>query len=196
MPMYKKSLIALVLIIGVVSAIMFLTHEDELPSPEQETAALTEDRPAAAGTAAATGEIAVYVSGEVNKPGVVLLSSNSRISDAILACGDFTPGADRQKVNLAGKVNDGQQINVPAKSGNSAQASATASPQNRDGDVVNINTASSEELQKLPGIGPAMAKRIIDYREANGNFSDLADLQKVKGIGKAKYSKIQDKIAL
>ena len=107
------------------------------------------------------------------------------------------------KINLAQTVKDGMQIHIPGRpqeaaalttrypSDPSAQAAAKAAPQQ---EKININTAGAAELDKLPGVGPALAGRIIEYRNANGLFKDGEELKKVKGLGESKYEKLKDKI--
>lgn len=136
-------------------------------------------------------EIVVYVSGAVNKSGVVKLPQGSRVQDALLAVGGITGDADTAKINLAEKVKDGQHIHVP-----SAAIGVQGAMAAQHDDKININQADVNELDKLPGIGPAMAAKIVEYREANGGFTAIEDLKKVKGIGEAKFNKIKDKITL
>ncbi|TWH48745.1 ComEA family DNA-binding protein [Sporomusa sp. KB1] len=142
-------------------------------------------------------EVVVYVSGGVNKPGVYKLPQGSRIVDAVTAAGGFALGADPVKINLALHLKDEMQVNVPytvTAAGNGTPNSGASD--SKSDDKININTASAAELDKLPGIGPALAERIAQFRTANGAFSDLADLKKVPGIGEAKYNQFKDKISL
>ena len=102
---------------------------------------------------------------------------------------------------MAQVVKDGQQLKIPEKNTDeSKDSSRGASKKNNSqqdkNSLVNINTASEKELDSLPGIGPAMAKRIVEYRESNGSFQSVADLKKIKGIGEAKFNKLQDKICI
>ena len=103
------------------------------------------------------------------------------------------PTADSSSVNMAKKLEDGAQVNVRTQA-NAAPAAAQAAKGN-DGRI-NINTADEKALDELPGVGPATAKRIIEYREANGPFAAPEDLKKVRGIGDAKFEKMKDKIAI
>lgn len=185
MPMYKKPLLIVLAIALLVSGGIFFNQQ------EQSEQISLENNSSEIAAAPAT----VYVSGEVNKPGVVDLTTESRVSDAIKACGDFTASADKSSVNLAQKIEDGMQIkvlalnNAPTPNTNSANAPA-------NGDTINLNTATEEELDKLPGIGPAMAKRIIEYRQTNGNFKSIDEIKNVRGIGEGKFSKMQDKLSI
>ena len=172
-------------------------------SPEQVALAPAQEHsPAAANSVnkESGGEVVVYVSGGVNKPGVYKLAHGSRIVDAVNLAGGFAPGADAAKINLALLLKDEMQVNVPytVASGatGSANAGVTGTSAKSTNDKININTASAAELDKLPGIGPALAERITQYRAANGQFGDIADIKKVPGIGEAKYNQFKDKISL
>lgn len=196
MPMYKKSLLVLfcIALFASVSTFYYLyTQEDTTPIITDNTQTQIQDKQEDI-------TITVYVSGEVNFPGLVELPSDSRIADAIKACGDFTPLADKAKINLAQKLTDGMQIQVSSKapvnnSNEQVNDTNSNSPNNNSSsNLININTATKEDLDTLPGIGPATAQKIIDYRQEHGNFSSIEDIKNVKGIGEAKFSKMQDKI--
>lgn len=197
MPMYKKSLLVLfcIALFASVSTFYYLyTQEDTTPIITDNMQTQTQDNQE-------DTTITVYVSGEVNSPGLVELPSDSRIADAIKACGDFTPLADKAKINLAQKLTDGMQIQVSSKApviNSNEQVNDTnsniPSNNNSSSNLININTATKEDLDTLPGIGPATAQKIIDYRQEHGNFSSIEDIKNVKGIGEAKFSKMQDKI--
>lgn len=196
MPMYKKSLLVLfcIALFASVSTFYYLyTQEDTTPIIIDNTQTQIQNKQEDA-------TITVYVSGEVNSPGLVELPSDSRIADAIKACGDFTPLADKAKINLAQKLTDGMQIQVSSKtpinnSNEQINDTNSNSPNNNSSsNLININTATKEDLDTLPGIGPATAQKIIDYRQEHGNFSSIEDIKNVKGIGEAKFSKMQDKI--
>lgn len=149
----------------------------------------------------------IHISGEVKNPGIVTLEVGSRIMDAIKKAGGATREADLAQVNLAYELQDGQKVYIPNKkekvteyitesSGNNVIVDGKNISNNNEGNnsKVNINTANLDELDSLPGIGPALAQRIIDYREQNGNFQSIEDLQNVKGIGDSKFSDIKDNI--
>ncbi len=139
----------------------------------------------------AAPEIFVDVTGAVNNPGVYTLAANSRVIDAIKAAGDSAPGADLSTVNLARVLSDGEQIYVDATIVNSA--GVRISKKARSGPI-NINRATLAQFDSLDGIGPVIAKRIIEYRKVNGPFLTVGDLQKVSGIGVAKFSNIKSKV--
>lgn len=133
--------------------------------------------------------IMVYITGAVVNPEQLLtLPPGSRVQDAIDAAGGTTETADLELVNLAGILRDGDQVHVPEI--NQEIALPTAS----SGGIVHINSATAEELDTLPGVGPALAERIIAYRELNGPFTALEDLDHVEGIGPALLADLQDLI--
>ena len=139
----------------------------------------------------AAPEIFIDVTGAVNNPGVYTLPANSRVIDAIKAAGDSAPGADLSTVNLARVLSDGEQIFVDATIVNSA--GVRVSKIVRSGPI-NINRATLAQFDSLDGIGPVIAKRIIEYRKVNGPFATVEDLQKVSGIGVAKFANIKSKV--
>ncbi len=202
MPMYKKSLFILLCIAVITATVAFFTYHDNsedtvnLPISSESATPDTSTADVKNSTGNADEDIMVYVNGEVNSPGLVSLKQDSRIADAIQACGDFTPNADKSSVNLAQKAVDGMQINVlsatmqTATNGNNNNANISSNSK------VNINTATKEELDTLPGIGPAMAERIIEYRQTNGSFKNIDEIKNVRGIGEAKFAKMQDKITI
>lgn len=147
-------------------------------------------------------EVTVYVCGAVNRPGVVRLSEEGRVVDAVGLCGGVLPTADTLRVNMAQPLKDGMQITVPEKA--LTIAAGEVAPPSKDqkaktaelGDKVNINTADAAALDALPGVGPALAQAIVAYREENGLFSAPEDLMKVRGIGAAKFKKLEARISL
>ena len=149
-------------------------------------------------------EIIVHITGEVNKPGIVVLKSNSRIADAINKAGGATKEADLNQINLAYILEDGQKIYIPNKNEKidedeyitEGNGNNIGNNNSKEGEKVNINEAMQTELEELPGIGPSLASRIIEYREQNGDFKKIEELQNVKGIGDAKYNDIKDKVTV
>ena len=186
MPMFKKSLLVLlILATAAFAGTMYGYYSEEH--------ALTLD----AGTniqADAPRMVTVYVSGEVRKPGLFKLREGQRVADAVNEAGGVIETADIDRVNMAALLEDGMQIRVPEQQATGRNAPA-ASGKNAEGQI-NINTANEKELQTLPGIGPAMSARIIEYREANGDFKKIEDIKKVRGIGNAKFEKIKDKVTI
>ena len=155
---------------------------------------------------AAETKVFVHVVGEVERPGVVELRAGDRVLDAITAAGGATPRAELSAVNLARAVTDGEQVVVldaeaaaqlPAESaqGNAAGRSS-AGPGGSAGGGINVNSASVDELTELPGIGPALGQRIVDWREANGPFVSVEQLTEVSGIGAKTLEKFRDRVVL
>lgn len=153
--------------------------------------------------------IFVHIAGCVQKEGMLELSSNSRIADAIEKAGGLTQEADLSDINLAYLLEDGMKIYIPnqnerqennEKTENTAKTENTPSMQIQDTstkqDVININTATQEELDTLPGIGPATATKIIEYRKEKGKFKQKEEIKEVSGIGEAKYEKIKEYISI
>lgn len=145
----------------------------------------------------------VYISGAVLMPGIYDIPMGSRAYNAVEAAGGMTNDADADRVNLAKKLKDGDHVNVPFMKQGRAKSSITSKTSNplqaalvtdsSKNSSVNINTASQSELDSLPGIGPAMAKRIIAERE-KAPFTSVDDLLRVKGIGQAKLGKLRSRI--
>lgn len=145
----------------------------------------------------------VHIAGAVGKPGVYSLPIGSRVMDAIQAAGGFLPDADQQSLNLAALLHDGSRISVSAIQTPSQETRAeqiqiqpTAfSPVTSD-QPININTASLEELDRLPGIGPVTAQKIIAFREANGPFQQVEDIQNVPGVGPVTFERMKEFITI
>ena len=147
--------------------------EVTLPPP---TPALTESQP--------DSRIMVYVSGEVMRPGVYRLDSEHRVADALNAAGGPTSDADLDRINLAMRLSDEDQIHVPAVGSSGAGSVQTASaPGSGVSGKLNVNTATVDELESLPGIGVAKASAIVEYRNIHGPFERVDDLVEVSGIG-------------
>lgn len=130
----------------------------------------------------------VHVVGAVNNPGLYELPAGDRVIDAVAAAGGFTAAADQAQVNLARVVSDGEQLVVPRKGATPVAPGATV------GQKVNINTADATALETLDGIGPALAQRILEFRQSHGRFSSVNDLRNVTGIGDKKFAAIKDHI--
>ena len=143
--------------------------------------------------------ITIYISGEVNNPGVVNIESDKRLSDAIDKLGGLTQSADLNNINLAMKIEDAKHYIVP-KIGEEIKIDESINNENQNNskynDKVDINHATVEELEKLTGIGQATANKIINYREEYGDFKSIEELKNVNGIGDKKYEQIKDEITL
>lgn len=146
--------------------------------------------PTPAATTAGDAELYVHVSGAVNRPGLYVLPAGSRLVDAVAAAGGFAEDADRDAVNLARAVDDGEQVPVPRVG--EAPAAGAAPPAPAAEALVDINTADATQLETLPRIGPALAGRIIAWREDNGGFTSIEDLLAVPGIGDTMLEALRD----
>lgn len=141
-------------------------------------------------------KVVVHIGGAVKSPGLYYLPSDSRVADAIQAAGGPTSDADLDAINLASKVVDGSKVLVPSKVRelNDSITEETFKTESSNTKKININTASAKELEELPGIGPALASRIVSYRETNGPFKSIEELKKVSGIGEKRFEAIKDLI--
>ena len=144
----------------------------------------------------------VHVCGEVANPGIYELPAGSRIYEAVKAAGGFTENAEEESVNLASPIEDGVQIRIYSKDEAETLAAGAApfdgfeaSGEGKE-PVVNLNTATKEELMTLSGIGESRAEDIIRYREENGGFQNIEDIMKVSGIKDAAFQKIKDRITV
>lgn len=133
-------------------------------------------------------KIHVHVAGEVKNPGLYQIEIGARVQDAIDIAGGMTKSAFEQSVNLARMVSDGEQIVVLA-TGQIAQGGSSSG-------FISLNNATQEQLESLPGVGPAMAERILEHRTAIGSFSDLSQLRDISGIGEKIYAKISKQLTL
>jgi len=197
---HREAIIAVLLtslIFAIVLSVIHLVSGRLTPAP----IVIQPISPVPTQTRAATatpGPIKVYVSGAVLHPGVYSVAQDSRLEQALAAAGGPSADADLVQINLAQRICDEQQIYVPAKGEKATPILPTLparmgsleapSTSNR---LININTAGVSELDSLPGIGPALAQRIVDYRQANGPFRTIEDIKKVKGIGDNIFAQIK-----
>jgi len=163
-------------------------------------------------TSTTTGAIVVDVVGAVREPGVVSLPASARVIDAIRAAGGATAGADLSRLNLAAKLSDGARVAVPelgapappidpaavsaAASGGDPSSSSLGDPTGGSAAVVDVNTATADQLEVLPGIGPTLAGAIVQERERNGPFRSIDDLTRVPGIGDGRLSQLRDRVSI
>lgn len=157
---------------------------------------------------AAEEKIIVHVAGSVKHPGIVTLAKNSRVFQAIEQAGGVLPEASPQSLNLAAHLHDGDFLYVPTREEASSPPSspqvpsgiannattAGDTPRQQPSECVNINTGDAQELQRLPGVGPALSQRILDYRKENGNFTQIEDLDAVSGIGMGMINRIRSHV--
>ena len=192
----SKQRIAQVVFLSIVGLIAFVIIYVILKRPEPASPPLVitlQPRPTDEPATPTPATINVYVTGAVNKPDVYALPLDANVKDAIAAAGGATADADLERINLATRLADQMEVNVPHK-GEAVPPPPNGSTPDASTEIININTASADELDKLPGIGPAIAKAIIDYRTKNGPFKKIEDINDVKGIGDALFEKIKDQI--
>ena len=144
--------------------------------------------------------IKIHISGEVKYNGVIELDKGARIDDAIKFAGGLTENADISEVNLAYELSDGEKLHIPTVGGALQGEQKIITSENQEGIIesislkdekININTASQTEFETLPGIGPSLAYKIVEYRERNGKFKTIEDLKNISGIGENKYNQIE-----
>ena len=190
---------AVVVLIISTSAFFFILNGKNNTIPIQDTVQEKQKTSSANESAAVegtSGRVFVDISGCVKHPGVYEVSQSSRVFEVIEKAGGVTKDADTSSINQAEPVTDGQKINVPDKSIKTIQESTAGSEQQASDGKVSINTADSEELQKIPGIGPVTAEKIISYRENNGSFKSIDDIKNVSGIGEKTFEKMKSMIIL
>jgi len=139
--------------------------------------------------------VVVHVAGAVQRPGLQALTGKVRVADALAAAGGPLPDADLERVNLAAVVADGQRIYVPRK-GESALpavvgADGAGGPSGASGAPLDLNAATVEQLDALPGVGPSTANAIVVYRQQHGRFRSVDELRNVRGMGEAKLNQLR-----
>jgi len=189
-PARRLLAVALVALIVLVVVWRHASGADGSAAGTLQVAPIVPASPARAPSAAAPAlALVVDVAGAVRRPGLVRLAKGARVADAIARAGGLTRRAERSGVNLAALVSDGEQVLVPAKgaapvSGGGATGAATAGP-------VSLISATAEQLDTLPGIGPVTAQKIVSYRAQHGAFTTVDGLDAIPGIGPARISELQ-----
>lgn len=140
---------------------------------------------------AAAKLLVIDVAGAVRRPGLYRLRSGSRIDDAIAAAGGVTAKAQLDAVNLAAPIADGEQIVVPGRGAGGAPAATPPAAGSAPSAPLDLNTATADQLDALPGIGPVTAQKILDYRQQHGAFHSIDELQGVPGIGPAHMAQLK-----
>ena len=150
----------------------------------------------AAGSGGASGPVVVHVVGAVRHPGVYRLPAGSRTRDAVRRAGGANRRADLASVNLATRLADGEQVRVPQRGPAAASTASTAQAAGAPASIVHLNSADAEQLDALDGIGPALAQRIVAYRDAHGGFGSIDELDEVSGIGPVRLESLRPRLAL
>ncbi|XVU26936.1 helix-hairpin-helix domain-containing protein [Actinoplanes sp. CA-054009] len=208
-----KALAVVAVLVIVIAAFLAWRARPEVDSVEPpvfESAVSTDDSvdevaaggtgTAKAGTASGSAEVVVAVGGKVRNPGLVRLTAGARVADALNAAGGAEPGVDVALLNLARKVVDGELILVGVTPSPGVVPTGAAAPAvggtSAPAAPVNLNTATLSDLDTLPGVGPVLAQRILDARDAQGGFKAVSDLRKVDGIGDARYEQLKDLVTV
>jgi competence protein ComEA len=198
--------LALVLVaaVGAVLAAVGVWREAPRTEPVADLPALVErtttasSAPAApagrAPTPAPPDPLVVSVAGRVARPGLVRVPAGSRVADVLAAAGGALPGTDLAGVNLARKVSDGEQVavGVPGVAGPATAPSATNTDAAVPAGPLDLNSATADQLDALPGVGPVTAQRIVDWRTRNGSFAAVDQLREVDGIGERRFAQLRD----
>lgn len=180
--------VALVCLVGLAAAGVHLLRAQpqpvEVPAPVRSVPA----------SARATATVVVDVAGAVRRPGVYTLPAGSRVGEALARAGGPAAAADTSSLNLARVLADGEQVLVPKPGATGAAAAGTSSatrPGGGAGSVVDLNTATLDQLEALPGVGPVLAQRILDWRRAHGRFASVDELREVSGVGDRKFAELK-----
>lgn len=193
----------------------FKSSETNEESFESSSPSSSSNQGSLSNSAESDAKCVVYVSGAVHNPGVVELPANARISDAVEAVGGLTQNAQEAAINLAAPISDGQHIHIFAKDEERTRVAGEAAESGDSGSynafstggaggsggssagisgtqTIDLNTATRAMLETIPGVGPVMAQRIIDWRSNNGGFNNVEQLREVDGIGEKVFTKLKD----
>jgi len=180
------------LVLGAIALALALTLAARVLRHTGTSYAVSAPAPAASTAAAAPPPLVVDVVGAVRRPGLYRLAQGMRVADAIARAGGATRRADLALVNLAAPLADGTQVVVPARAAAGAAAAAgSAAPAG----PVHLNTATLEQLDALPGVGPVTAQKILDYRQQHGAFASVDELDAIPGIGPARLDQLRGLVA-
>lgn len=202
---HPRAVAILLVVVVAVAVASGLAHSVQPRQSTSPSPAATDVAPSRAATTPASSAptpagVVVHVVGSVARPGIVKLPGGARVLEAIEAAGGVVADADVAAVNLARVVEDGEQLVVPRQGETlretEASAASAASGSADGAGRVKVNSANESQLTELPGIGPALAARIVDYRREHGPFSRIEDLADVPGIGVKTLEKFRDKVAL
>lgn len=174
---------------GVLAAVVLVPRVVPGSASSGRSPSAAPDAPAVALTRKEPGEALVHVAGAVRRPGVYRVVGGARVRDAIRRAGGAAGQADLDAINLAARVTDGQQVVVPRR------ASAARVPGAAAADPVSLGSATSEQLDTLDGVGPVMAKKIVEWRTARGGAGSVDELDEIPGIGPKKLEALRSQLA-
>jgi competence protein ComEA len=180
----QRRLLAVLAACALATALLLRQHKNPAPAAPLRVAPIAR----AASAEAAPKSVVVDVAGAVARPGLYHLRSGARVADAIARAGGLTRRAERTAVNLAAPISDGQQVLVAAKGSGGGGPAAPGSPA---GGPVSLSSATAEQLDALPGIGPVTAQKIIGYRQQHGPFPSVEALDAIPGIGPARIADLK-----
>ncbi|MET9484939.1 ComEA family DNA-binding protein [Streptomyces sp. NPDC006638] len=185
-PRTLAALAVVLVVAGVLAAQHFWSARPRSVRAPQTVRAAAVVPPSAPPSAAAADRVVVDVGGKVRRPGVLRLPAGSRVADALRAAGGVEPGADTTALNRARVLMDGEQVvvGVPAPPVGAAPTGGPARP----AEPIGLNTATAEQLDTLPGVGPVLAQHILDYRTEHGGFRSVDELREVNGIGDHRFA--------
>lgn len=198
-----KALVALAVLAAIVAGISVWRSQpvpEPLPVPASPPSPASPASPASTShrhvpaTPSSTASVTVHVTGKVRRPGIYTLPTGARVADAVTAAGGARHATATASVNLARRLLDGEQILVGAPPGAAVPAPVPAPGTDPAATVLDLNTATAEQLEQLPGVGEVLAARIAEFRTANGGFTSVGQLQEVPGIGPRKYAEIREKV--
>jgi len=178
-----------VAVIAALAAAGYLWMARPRPEPAQASSSPSATLSAPTPTTQAAAEVVVDVSGKVRRPGVFTLPSGARVADAIKAAGGVRPGTATGSLNLARKVVDGEQIPVGIRA--PTPAGPVPPTSGGPGNPIDLNAATADQLDALPGVGPVLAQRIVAYRTQHGGFRTVDQLQEVSGIGSRRFTDLK-----
>lgn len=198
----ERSNVRVLVLLGVIAAVvaagyLWLARPRAQPAATPlPSASLAESRPGpSASPAGASSSVVVHVLGKVRHPGVITLPAGSRVAEAIKAAGGLRPGAKTGTLNLARKLVDGEQIPVGIRgSAPAAAAPPGATAPGAPTAPVDLNAATADQLDGLPGVGPVLAQRIVAYRTEHGGFRSVDELQEVSGIGSGRFDDLKSMV--
>jgi competence protein ComEA len=201
-PWLSVAVIAVIAVVGLVVAVVVWARSGSAPEvviPPARAMSLP-GSPAVAGglggpSPGSTAGVTVHVVGQVRRPGVVTLTPGARVADAVRATGGVARSADLRSVNLARVLHDGEQIVVGAV-GSAAPGPVSDSSAQAASSPINLNTATVEQLESLPGVGPVLAGRIIGWRTEHGSFTSVNELREVSGIGDSKFADLSKAVTV